>query len=38
LAAIEEEEVRRLAAIEVEKATLAHTDRLNQQIPLIVDG
>ena len=34
---MEEQKERRLAAIEEEKAAQAHADRLNQQIPLILD-
>jgi hypothetical protein len=37
LAFMEEEKARRLTAIEGEKATQAHADRLTQQIPLILD-
>jgi hypothetical protein len=37
LAAIEEEKARRLVALEEEEAAQAYADRLNQQIPLIVD-
>ena len=37
LAAIDEEKAQRLADVEEEKAARAHADRLNQQIPLIVD-
>jgi hypothetical protein len=37
LASIEEQKARRLADIEEEKAAEAHVDRLNQQIPLILD-
>ena len=37
LASMEEQKERRLAAIEEEKAAHAHADRLNQQIPLILD-
>jgi hypothetical protein len=37
LASMEEQKERRLAAIEEEKAAQAQVDRLNQQIPLILD-
>jgi hypothetical protein len=37
LASIEEQKARRLVAIEEEKAAQAQMDRLNQQIPLILD-
>jgi len=37
LASIQEQKARRLSAIEEEKAAQAHVDRLNQQIPLILD-
>ena len=37
LASMEEQKERRLAAIEEEQAAQAHVDRLNQQIPLILD-
>ena len=37
LASIEEQKARRLAAIEEEKDAQAQVDRLNQQIPLILD-
>jgi hypothetical protein len=38
LASIEEEKARRAAAIEEERAAQAHVNRLNQQIPLILDS
>ena len=37
LASIEKEKAGRLAVIEEEKAAQAQVDRLNQQIPLILD-
>jgi hypothetical protein len=37
LASMEEQKERRLAAIEEEKAAQAQVDRLNRQIPLILD-
>ena len=37
LASIEKEKAGRLAAIEEERAAQAQVDRLNQQIPLILD-
>jgi hypothetical protein len=37
LASTEEEKARRLAAIEEEKTAQAHLDRVNQQIPRILD-
>jgi hypothetical protein len=37
LASIEKEKAGRLAAVEEERAAQAQVDRLNQQIPLILD-